>query len=67
MVYLEIFLTFLSNARLGDGNWNISEQGVGGGGEGGAGSKIPSWLFGDILFLFFLNIHSILNAWVGKI
>ena len=35
--------------------------------RGGAASKIPSWFFGDILFLWSLNKHSILNAWVGKI
>ena len=50
MVYLEIFLTFLSNARLGDGNWNISEQGVGGGGRG---EQVQKYLADFLVTSFF--------------
>ena len=53
MVYLEIFLTFLSNARLGDGNWNISEQGVGGGGGGGGGGEQVQKYLADFLVTSF--------------
>ena len=63
MVYQEILLPFSSKTRLGNGVEILVTKCE----QGRAGSKIPRWFFGNIIFLWFLSKHNFSNAWVGKI